>query len=204
MKGPVTGIEVRYREIGTEDESGWTYQQFPMGRSVNLTRLLSEGQYEIAMRYLGPVPSAWTQTTHTVAARRSGVRAMPPGSAGNVSSRWASGAAATWTATDTLADISVAAGDLQVGDDTVSYSASAAQVSGTASEVKTVHLYYDDPKWEGGARTLGVTEDITETVRYRRVYIASLEITFDTAGGSGTGGGGSIGGGGGGSGGFQP
>lgn len=205
MKGPITGVEVKWREIGVEDETAWNFRRFPVVRQLRLADFLPEGQYEIGLRYLGPVPSGWTETTHTVAATtRQGVRALPPGIFGNVGSRWLSGATVTWSATDTLATIDVSAGDLKSGDDAISYSASSAQVSGTAGEVKTVHLYYDDPKSEGGARTLGVTEDINDTVGYSKVYIASLPLTFDSAGGTGTGGGGSIGGGGGGSGQYEP
>lgn len=205
MKGPITAVQARWKLAGVDPSSGYTYQTFPLGVPVNIHRLTPGLAYEVGLRYLGPLPSDWTTITHTVAAsNRQGVRALPPGSSGNVGSRWVSGATVTWTATDTLATIDVSAGDLQIGDDTVSYSASSAQVSGVASEVKTVHLYYDDPGWNGGTRTLGVTEDITETVRYRRIYIASLQITFDSAGGTGTSGGGGIGGGGGGSGQFEP
>ena len=120
---------------------------------------------------------------------------------GNVASRWVAGTEVTYTASDTSATISVTAGTLQIADKQISYGASSAVLAGTADQVVTVWLYYDDLRLQGGTRTLGVTTDpVTSLAAPGRILISSLTITFDSVGGGGTGGGGDIGGGGGGSG----
>src|SRR5690606_14959947 len=106
-----------------------------------------------------------------------------------------------WSATDTVATVNVSAGVLQAGERQVSYNASSVEITGTAEEEKTVYLYYDDPQYAGGTRTLGYTTDpVASMAGYGRVLIDQVTITYDSVGGGGTSGGGDIGGGGGGSG----
>lgn len=206
MKSPVIGVEVRWRPVDGTDAAEWTYKRFLPGQPVTLDNVVRGTDYDIELCNLGlrGTRSPWVALPrHTVAStNREGAAALPPVTIGNVSSRWISGTAVSYTATDTTATINVTAGTLQVAEKQIAYGASSAQVAGTASEVKTVWLYYDDPRLVGGTRTLGVTESsVTSLAARGRILIAPLQITFDVAGGTGTGGGGDIGGGGGGSGG---
>ena len=205
MKSPVTGVEVRWRAVDGTDVTDWSYQRFLPGQPVTLPGVVRDTEYDIEICYLGlrGTRSAWVALPrHTVAStNREGAAALPPVTVGNVSSRWVSGTAVSYTATDTLATINVTAGTLQVADKQIAYGASSAEIAGTAEETKTVYLYYDDPRLAGGTRTLGVTTNaVTSLAASGRILIAELQITFDVAGGTGTGGGGDIGGGGGGSG----
>lgn len=206
MPAAVVAYEVRYRLAGSGQP--WTVRRFPPeSTTVSLSGLIRGEEYTGEARSLGPngLASAWVPVTWVVEDAHEGAAALPPVAIGNVGSRWVSGTEATWAADDTTAAISVTAGDLQVGDTTISYGASSAEIVGVAEEVRIVHLYYDDPRLQGGSRTLGVTEDIVSSMsEYGRIYIATLTITFDTVGGAGTGGGGNIGGGGGGSGRIEP
>lgn len=209
-KSPVTAIEVRYRALASgpgDDQGAWSSRQFPPGETIVLTGLSRGVEYAMQARSLGVagLASIWVDLPpHTVSTSpRTGPTALPPVTIGNVSSRWVSGTAVAFTATDTDATVTVTAGSLQVGATPITYGASSAALIGAADEVRTVHLYYDDPRFEGGTRTLGVTTDkVASMSSYGRIYIASLVITFDAVGGGGTGGGGGIGGGGGGSGDF--
>lgn len=206
MAAPTVAYEIRYRV--KDSGQPWTTARFPPdSTTITLKGLLRGEEYEGNARSVGPLGqvSLWQPVTWIMDTANEGATALPPVTVGNVGSRWVSGTAATWSADDTTADIAVTAGVLQVGDDQINYGASTAQISGTASEVRTVHLYYDDPQFAGGTRTLGVTTDkVASMSGHGRIYIATLTITFDTAGGGGTGGGGGIGGGGGGSGTIEP
>lgn len=206
MAAPIVAYELRYRITGS-GQPWTTVRVSPESTAIELRGLVRGEDYEGEARSLGPggLASAWVPITWTVADAHEGAAALPPVSIGNVGSRWVSGTDATWTAEETTADIAVTAGDLQVGDTQISYGASAAEIVGVADEVRTVHLYYDDPKLEGGTRTLGVTDDLVASMSgHGRIYIATLTVTFDSVGGTGTSGGGSIAGGGGGSGQIEP
>lgn len=205
MGAPVDGYEVRYRVVDSGQE--WTRLNVPRQPLLKLRGLRRGSEYEYGVRALGGGrASDYTTGTFTVpTTHRLDARALPPGTVGNVGAVWSTGASVTWSATDTLASISVGALDMAVGDAVVSYGATSADVAGTASEVKIVHLYYDDPTFLGGSLTLGVTTDLlTARTGYGRIYIATLTITYDVGGGSGTSGGGGIAGGGGGSGQIEP
>lgn len=206
-KSPVTGLQIRYRarlDGPGDDEGDWTYRTFPPGERASLLGAERGFTYEVQARHLGVGgrDSKWVDWgLHTVAeTNRVGAAALPPVIVGNVSSRWVSGTAVNYTATDTSATITVTAGALQIGGKQFTYGASSAVITGTANEVRTVYLYYDDPKLAGGTRTLGVTTDsVASMAANGRVFITALKVTFAPTGGTGTGGGG-IGGGGGGSG----
>lgn len=204
---PITAVEVRFRPLEGgpgDDEGAWTYQRFAPGEKIALRNLRRGVQYQVQVRNIGvgELSSAWVEQLVTVPnSNRTGVAALPPAAVGNVSSRWVSGTAVNYSATDTSATITVTAGTLQVAEKQINYGASSATITGTAGEVRVVYLYYDDLRLEGGSRTLGVTTDpVTSLAAYGRIFIASLQVTFDVAGGSGSSGGGGIGGGGGGSG----
>lgn len=200
----ITALELRWRI--KDSEQPWTTERYaPDLASIVLSGRTIRGEtYEAEARYLVDVgsPSPWTTAEVTVASSsRKGTTALPPVTTGNVSSRWISGTEIDWSATDTVATVNVSAGVLQAGEQQVSYNASAVEIPGAAEEEKTVYLYYDDPRYEGGTRTLGYTTDpVASMAGYGRVLIDQVTITFDVAGGTGTGGGGDIGGGGGGSG----
>ena len=203
MKAPVLAPEVRWR---TEDETRWQTIRMPPGSAFDIPNAVRGETYTVELRNVGSngMLSAPTVVEITIpTTNREGAAALPPVAVGNVSSRWVTGTEVTYAATDTTATISVSAGVLQIADKQISYGASSAEITdGTAEEVRTVWLYYDDPRLVGGTRTLGVTDDpVTSLAAFGRVLIVPLQITFDVAGGGGTGGGGGIGGGGGGSGG---
>lgn len=197
---PVT-LEVRYRLGGLN--AAWTVKRFPaQDTTVTLHGVTRESLYEIQARYIGDngVPSAWVPVTVVVGTGRTGVAAYPPGIAAGTGI-WLTGMPVNWSASPTSATISVAAGTLQLPDQTIAYNASSGSVAGTAGQTVTYHLYYDDPQLQGGARTLGITTDVTAAKNgYGRVYITDVPVTFPVSGtgsGGGEGGGGSGGGGGG-------
>jgi hypothetical protein len=206
-KSPVIAIDVRCRSrMGGpgDDEGEWIEQRFAPGDQVRIRGLTRDVPYEFQSRHVGVggLASDWVPMgTHTVAGtNRRGAAALPPVTVGNVASRWVSGTAVTFTATDTSATITVTAGTLQIGGRQISYGASSATIAGAANEVRTVYLYYDDPQLVGGTRTLGVTTDaVASMASHSRIFIAALKVTFAPTGGTSDGGG-DIGGGGGGSG----
>lgn len=117
---------------------------------------------------------------------------FPPGGFANFGATWLTGLSITFTAaagSPATATISVSAATMRsMGSDTA-YSASSGSVTGTNGAVVTYHLYYDDDAWQGGARTLGITTDITVAQNSRsRVYIGPCKVTYPTSG-SGSGGG---------------
>lgn len=203
----IVAIELRWRI--KDSEQPWTTARYaPDLTTITLTGLVRGETYEAEARYVqdfGP-PSQWATADIIVSdTDRIGTTALPPVTTGNVASRWVSGTEITWSATDTACTINVSAGVLQYGERPVSYNASSIELVGTADEVRTVYLYYDDPKVEGGTRTLGATTDsVASMAGYGRVLIDQVTVTFDSAGGTGTSGGGDIGGSGGGSGGTCP
>lgn len=205
MKDKVIAREVRWRTVDGGVPGTWTYERVALGSAWSLPGVVRGAVYEIEVSNLGAhgTRSTWTVVpAHTVAAsNREGAAALPPVSVGNVSSRWVAGTAVNYSATATQATITVTAGTLQIGEKQVAYGASSAVITGTASEQRTVYLYYDDPRLGGGTRTLGVTTDpVTSLAAFGRIFIARLQVTFDVAGGGGSSGGGGIGGGGGGAG----
>jgi hypothetical protein len=93
--------------------------------------------------------------------------------------------------------ISLAAGDLIIGGQTIALSAMSVNVTGTNSTTVVYYLYIDNPTYAGGAQTLVATT--SATVPYQsdgRIFMGQVSITYP-ASGTGTGGGGSGGGGGG-------
>ena len=199
----IVAIELRWRIQGSDQP--WTTARYaPDITTIVLTGLIRGETYDGEARNIGAngTASAWAPVTWAVATtNREGTAALPPVVGGNVSSRWISGTEITWSATDANATVNVTEGVLQVGEKQVPYGASSAEIPGTASEVKTVYLYYDDREFAGGTRTLGWTTDpVSSMAGYGRVLIDQVTITYDVLGGTGTDGGGDIGGGGGGSG----
>lgn len=196
-------LELRWRIQGSGQP--WTTARYaPDLTTITLTGLIRGETYDGEARYIADVgpPSPWAPVSWMVATTpREGTAALPPVSAGNVSSRWVSGTEITWSATDTTCTVNVSAGTLQVGEKQISYGASSVELTGTAEEVRTVYLYYDDPRFAGGTRTLGATTDSVASMSgFGRVLIDQVTVTFDIAGGTGTTGGGDIGGSGGGAG----
>lgn len=202
MAAPTLSIEVRWRVQASGQP--WSVGRYPPEASnITIPGLIRGTTYEGQARAIGPggLASRWVPITFDVAdGNRTSSTALPPVMVGNVSSRWISGTEISWSGNDTNITLSVTAGVLQVGDQQISYAASSSEITGTANEVRTVFLYYDDPYWEGGSRTLGVTTDsVASMAQPGRVLIDQVTVTFAASGGSSSGGG-DIGGSGGGSG----
>jgi len=170
---------------------------------VVLDELIRGVDYEFNARFVDKngLSSNWVPVAASVAnTNRVGAAALP--NIGNQQSMWDLQTSVTFAATSSLegnsvATISVTAGALVIGSQTVNYGASSGTITGNAGDKVTVYLYYDDPYLQGGTRPLGITTNIVETANVNgRVAITSVYIEFPAAGGSSTGGG-SIGGGGG-------
>lgn len=202
MPVDTVAYDLRYRPIGS-DEYAWIVKRFEAGQSIQVEEPLRGVQYEINLRSVAAngLSSAWVPYPVTVPnTNRTGAAALP--NIGNQQSMWDLQTSVTFAATssaegNSVATISVTAGDLVLGDVTVSYGASSGTITGNAGDKIRVYLYYDDPFFEGGTRPLGITTNIVESANVNgRVAVSSIEFTFPAAGGSSTGGG-SIGGGGG-------
>lgn len=209
MRSPVTAVEVRWRATDTE---AWHTRRFLPGVPIKISEIENGQSYDIEARNLGmnELASEWVAATVSVPVNhRTGVLALPPNAITNQSSMWGMDTEVTYSAAspetgDATATISMTAGSLVIGDKTLSYGASSAAVTGPPSTSRTVYLYYDDPRLEGGAKTLGVaTTPVAAANVYGRVAITSVVVTFPAPGESG-GGGGGIGGGGGGGGPHRP
>jgi hypothetical protein len=203
MATPAAFYELRWRIAGSD--GAWLTKRVEANtdhvRISGLTRGVSYEGFARAISSFGAA-SDWAPMDFVVEGiTNEGPLNFPPVTVGNVSSRWVEGTEVTFTATDTEATINVTAGVLQVGDQQVNYGASSATVTGTAGSSRVVYLYYDDPRFQGGSRTLGTTDSSVDSMAdYGRIFITGIRITFDTVGGGGVGGGGGIGGGGGGTG----
>lgn len=203
MKSQVIAREVRWRPVVAGVPADWSYVRLLPNQAFSLPDAVRGTTYQIQARNLGirGTSSPWVAApAHTVAATiREGTLALPVNSIANLSSVWNVDTSVTYNATDSSATVSVSAGTLVIGGETVAYGASSAVVPGAPSTTKTVYLYYDDPTLSGGSLTLGVTEDfITSMAGNGRIAITTLLINFPAAGGTSTGGGGIGGGGGGG------
>lgn len=205
MKSPVTAIEIRWRIVG---DDAWMIRRYPVGTPVTLRDLERDEDYEVEARNIGvgDLASAWVAATITVPATNlTGALALPPNVVTNQSSMWGMDTEVTYAAEsplsgDSEATISMSAGTLVVGEVDISYDASSAAVTGAPSSSRVVYLYYDDPRLEGGARELGVSDTPVGAANvYGRVAITPVLLQFPGPGDTG-GGGGGIGGGGGGGG----
>lgn len=199
---PSIATEVRYRPLGADD-SAWIVERMENSKALVIEEPLRGVQYEINARSVAANgrSSEWIAVPVTVPdTNRIGAAALP--NIGNQQSMWDLQTSVTFAAStsaegNSVATISVTAGDLVLGGITVSYGASSGTVTGNAGEKIRVYLYYDDPFFEGGTRPLGITTNIVESANVNgRVAVSSIEFTFPAAGGSSSGGG-SIGGGGG-------
>ena len=199
MPAPVKEIEIRWRVANSD--SPWSYRRYPPdASSITINGLSRNTTYEGEARSLaeGDLASEWVPVTWIMpSSNRDGSTAIPPSVVGNVGSRWVSGTSVTYTTTPTSVTFTVSAGVLQVGDNQINYNGAGASASGTPGSTQTFYLYYDDPRFEGGSRTLGITTDPVASISgYGRIMIVPKTITFPTSGTGG--GGGDIGGGGGG------
>ena len=210
MKSPVTEVEIRWRRVG--DTGGWQSRRYLPGAKIQIREIERASEYVVEARSIGvgQLVSEWVPATVTVRpTNRTGALALPTNVVGNQASMWDVDTSVTYAAVsdasgNSEATISVSAGTLVIGGATINYGASSATVTGAADGTLRVYLYYDDPRWQGGSRPLGVTTSIVESANVPgRVAITSLLLTFPPAGESG-GGGGGIGGGGGGGGAHQP
>lgn len=199
--------ELRYRIAGAE-ETEWIVDRIPAGQNIELRAVRRGVTYDVEIRNVDHTGrmSAPATLQHTVGATiREGALALPVNSVANISSVWDVDTSVTYSATDSVATLSVSAGTLVIGGTTIHYNASSASVAGAPETSKTVYLYYDDPRLAGGTVDLGVTEDyITSMSGNGRVAITAVKITFPAVGAPPSTGGGGIGGGGGGGGAKNP
>lgn len=195
--------ELRYRIAGAE-ETEWIIDRVPPGQNIELRSVRRGITYDVEIRNVDHTGrmSAPATLQHTVGATiREGALALPVNSVANISSVWDVDTSVTYSATDSVTTLSVSAGTLVIGGTTIHYNASSAAVVGAPETEKTVFLYYDDPRLEGGTADLGVTDDyITSMSGNGRVAITSMKIVFPAVGAPPSTGGGGIGGGGGGGG----
>lgn len=206
----VVSTEVRWRRVdpGAPGPGQWSTRSFPAASDTIALNELQRGvEYQVQARNIGANGRAsdWVPATVQVPdTNRRGALALPTNVVGNQSSMWNIGTNVTYAAVsptsgDSEATISVSAAALVVGSRTINYGPSSASITGAPGTSKAVYLYYDDPRWQGGSRPLGVTDNIVETANVNgRVALTSLTLEFPEPGGSGGGGGDAGGGGGGG------
>jgi len=197
--------DVRWRAVGSE--SVWKERRFPVGPGIRLGEVSRGVTYEVQVCSVAENGQTSDWVAHTVTVpdtNRLGALALPTNVIGNRASMWnvdtsVTYAAATPESGQGTATVSVSAGTLVVGGSTILYGASSASISGAPGTSRTIYLYYDDPRMEGGSRPLGIADNIVESANADgRVAITALTIAFPAPGGTGSGGGGIGGGGGGG------
>ncbi|KRG71773.1 hypothetical protein ABB27_02460 [Stenotrophomonas terrae] len=195
--------ELRYRIAGAEG-TDWAVERIPAGRNIELRSVRRGITYDVEIRNIDHTgrmsgPATFQHTVGTTL--REGALALPVNAVANRASVWNVDTSVTYSATDSIATVSVSAGTLVMGGASVNYGASSASVAGTPSTKKTVYLFYDDPQLRGGSVDLGVTDDyITSLAGDGRIAITSMDINFPAVGAPPNTGGGGIGGGGGGGG----
>lgn len=199
--------ELRYRIVGAED-TAWVVDRIRAGQNIEMRNVRRGITYDIEIRNIDHTGrmSAPASFQHTVGTTfREGALALPVNTVANRASVWDVDTSVTYSATDSVAIVSVSAGTLVIGGASISYGASSASVPGAPETKKKIYLYYDDPQLRGGSVDLGVTDDyITSLAGDGRIAIISLEITFPAVGAPPSTGGGGIGGGGGGGGATNP
>lgn len=211
MAARIAFYEIRYQPAN-DDTVDWIVECVPATPSVALKGLEPGVMYLFEARSIGANSrsSEWVPVLVTVpGTNRTGALALPTNVIGNRASMWNVDTSVTYQATSpaegaSTATISVSAGTLVIGGSTIAYGASSATLTGTAGTSRTVYLYYDDPRLQGGSRALGIADNVVDSANVDgRIAITSLEVKFPAAGSSG-GGGGGIGGGGGGGGAYNP
>lgn len=205
----IVATDIRWRSASDLGEGAWITRRLAPGEALTLRELERGVEYEVQARNIGANgrASAWVSRTITVPeTNRRGASALPVNAVGNIPSVWDVDTEVTFSAStdgggDSTATISASAGTLVIGGQTVTYGASSGTVTGTGGTTKRVFLYYDDPRLQGGSRTLGITDSfITSMSGNGRVAITNLLIEFPGIGAPPNTGGGGIGGGGGGGG----
>ena len=116
-------------------------------------------------------------------------------------SGWASGAAITWSGaagTPATATISVTSGSYRRGTTTKTYAASSVGVTGTGGSTAVYYLWYVDPSFTGGSKTLNASTDAaTAFASADNVVVGFVSVAFPASGsggGSGSTGNGGMGG----------
>lgn len=210
MSAPAVQREVRWRVAGPEP-SDWITQVQVASSELSLTGLTRGVLYDIQIRNVAAngKKSNWVDISKLIATtNREGAAALPTNAVANQASMWDMSTSVTYNASSTAegastATISVSAGTLIIGGRSISYAPSSAAVTGTAGSQKTYYLYYDDPNLLGGARTLGLADNVVDSANVDgRIALTSITLKFPAAGQTGSGGGGI--GGSGGSGGTRP
>ena len=201
----IVAKEISYREYGSGE--GFTIFRIPDGADITLRDVVRGVAYEVEVRNVDHTGrlSAPAKFTHTVStAAREGALALPTNVFANVPSTWDVDTSVTFSADSSTATISVSAGTFLVGGQSVTYAASSGTIAVSPGVEKTLYLYYDDPRMQGGSLPLGITDSrITSMAGNYRVAISSVKFTAPNPGDPPVTGGGGIGGGGGGNGAFD-
>jgi hypothetical protein len=140
-----------------------------------------------------PTPSTWVPGYSLLGRAGSGerlgdARNQAVVTVANYGSAW-QGLSITWSGTSTSITINVSAADLQMGSQSIHYNSSSVTRSGSAGQVITLYLYYQDPDYSGGSKTLNQSVYYVNTINDDgRVYIGTIKITYPTSG-PGSGGG---------------
>lgn len=201
----IVAQEISYREYGSGE--GFTVYRVPDGADITLRDVIRGLTYEVEVRNVDhtgrlSVPATFTHTVSTAA--REGALALPTNVFANVPSTWDVDTSVTFSADSSTATISVSAGTFLVGGQSVTYAASSGTIAVSPGVEKTLYLYYDDPRMQGGSLPLGITDSrITSMAGNYRVAISSVKFTAPNPGDPPVTGGGGIGGRGGGNGAFD-
>lgn len=201
----IVAQEISYREYGSGE--GFTVFRIPDGSDITLRDVVRGVNYEVEVRNVDhtgrlSAPATFTHTVSTAA--REGALALPTNVFANIPSTWDVDTSVSFSADSSVATISVSAGTFLVGGQAVSYAASSGSVAVTPGVQKTFYMYYDDPRMQGGALPLGITDDrITSMAGNYRIAISSVKFIPPNPGDPPVTGGGGIGGGGGGNGAFD-
>ncbi|WWO60452.1 hypothetical protein [Stenotrophomonas phage SOVA965] len=195
MFAPSIATEVRYRPLGADD-SAWVLQRFDTSSAIVIQEAIRGVQYEINARSVAANgrSSEWVAVPVVVPdTNKIGAAAIP-----NVTqqqSLWGFDTNVTFTATgnfdgSAVATISMSAGTLIIGDQSIEYGASSATWEATPGQLVTLYLYYKDPNYEGGTRLLYIADNpVFPASENGQVAITAIPITYPMPGNTITGGG---------------
>lgn len=160
--------------LDTEVEHGATY-----GKVANTDLLDSAGVRRVGLRVAG--------SGHQPGDQRNAL----PTTIGSIRARW-DGLTISYTVPSTgdpaTVTISASAATLRMGSASIAYSAASVNVSQARSTTVTWQLYYLDPTYAGGARTLNATTDANLLAnRDDVVWVGNVAVTVPAAGTGGSG-----------------
>lgn len=107
---------------------------------------------------------------------------------GNFGAAW-NGLSITYTSTTASATLTASAAMLQSGDNAIAYNAASVSVSGSPGSTHKYYLYYVDPDFSGGSKTLNATTAYINSINSDgKVLVGDVTITYPTSGAGGGGG----------------